>query len=254
MPRILLFTLLGLAAASAHDTWIQLNVAHAEARQPVYADLMLGNHGNNHRDFQLASKIPLTGSTLTLISPGGTITDLKPGLVDTSAEEKEGYWSARILPVTSGLHIVAHTYDAIVTYAPKRSIKGAKAFFLSGTRDGNETGSKFTTPIGHALEIIPLEDPTVLHSGDKLGARVLFKGQPLKDTVISCIPRGKELAGEFDGDHETKTNDKGEAILPLPEANIYLIVTHLKAPAETGESYSAGTEYSAALTVWVGVK
>lgn len=237
--------------ASGHDTWVQLNVARAEASQPVFADLMLGNHGNNHRDFQMASTIPLDASTLELIAPDGTKSDLKGKLIPTAAEEKEGFWSTLVSPTGPGLYCVAHTYDAVVTYAPKRVIKGAKSYFTSGPVASTQAFSK---PIGHALEIIPLVDPTNLSAGGKLKVKILFKGEPLKDAIVSCIPRGKELDTDFDPNHEAKTSESGEAELPLPEPNIYLVVTHVKAPQETGETHSAGTDYSATLTLHVGFK
>ena len=45
--------------ANAHDTWVEVNSAEVRLGQVVHVDLKLGNHGNNHRDFKLASKITL---------------------------------------------------------------------------------------------------------------------------------------------------------------------------------------------------
>ena len=254
MKRLMLAVLLLPATGLAHDPWVQLNTSRQEPKQPVYADLMLGNHGNNHRDFLLAGKIPLKGSTLSLISGKGTVTDLKPGIADAGSEEKEGFWSVKIPSQPGGLYCVAHTYDAVVTYAPKRVLKTGKAFFFSTAPDGSGVINKFSQPIGHPLEIIPLEDPTKLAAGGNLDVRVLFKGQPLKDVVVSCIPQGKELADGFDAAHEARTGSNGGAELPLPEANRYLVVVHRKAPGETGEGYSAGSEYAATLSLLVGEK
>lgn len=254
MKHPLLAALLLPFSASAHDPWVQVNTLKQEPKQPIYADLMLGNHGNNHRDFLLASKIPLNGSTLSLIGSNGIATDLKPSIIDTGSEEKEGFWSVKIPPQPSGLYCVAHTYDAVVTYAPKRVLKSAKSYFLSVQPDENKTGNLFSKPLGHPLELVVLNDPSKLSAGDQLNIRVIFKGQPLKDAVVSCIPRGVELAEEFDGNHEARTDEQGEAALPLPEANRYLVVVHRKAPEETGETYSAGTEYAATLTLLVSEK
>ena len=132
MTRLFLLGLLSVLPLQAHDTWVQLNVSKAQAGEPVFADLMLGNHGNQHRDFKLDSKIPLEGTTLALLAEDGKSTDLKAGLIDMGSAEKEGFWSAKILPAGEGIFCVAHTYDAVVTYAPKRAIKSAKAFFSMG--------------------------------------------------------------------------------------------------------------------------
>lgn len=253
MNRLLLAALLVSSSAFAHDPWIQLNSAKQEPKQPIYADLMLGNHGNNHRDFLLAGKIPLKGSTLSLISSNGQATDLKPDIVDAGSEEKEGYWSVKIPTQPSGLHCVAHLYDAVVTYAPKRVLKGAKSYFITLPDPSGQTDS-FTKPLGHPLEIVPLVNPTTLSAGDPVKVKVLFKGMPLADAVVSCIPRGVELETEFDPKHEARTNAGGEAELPVATANRYLIVAHRKAPEETGDGYSAGTEYAATLTLIVAEK
>lgn len=251
MKCLLILAMLGTLPLSAHDTWVQLNLANAHPGQLIFVDLMLGNHGNGHRDFKLDSKIPLAGTTLVLISPDGTSADLKPTLIDQGSEEKEGYWSAKIEPAGEGIFCVAHTYDAVVTYAPKRAIKSAKAFFATGE---TSTIDSFSKPLGHPLEIVPLDDPTKLKAGEKFAVKVLFKGEPLNDAVVSFIPRGAELEGEFDPAHEARTQTGGAATQTLAEANVYLIVVHQKAPAETGDTYSAGTEYGATLTVQVSPK
>jgi len=236
--------------SSAHDSWVQVNTLASPIGQPVYADLMLGNHGNHHRDFKLASKIPLKGSTLVLIAPDGAETDLKERLFDEGMAEKEGYWSTRFFPHTPGLYCLAHTYDAVVSYAPKRALKSGKTYFDC---EGEAAAFK-PRALGHPLEIVPLQDPTGLRAGDSLPVRVLLRGEPLADTVVSAIPKGVMLAGEFDPAHEARTDARGEARLPLAEANRYLFVVHHKAPEETGKDYQDGTEYGATLTVMVRAK
>src|SRR2546421_205751 len=54
--------------AWAHDTWVQTNTNVVRAGDNVHIDLMLGNHGNDHRDFKLASKIDLAGTTFEVLA------------------------------------------------------------------------------------------------------------------------------------------------------------------------------------------
>lgn len=70
-------------AALAHDTWVQTNSSIVRTGDVVHIDLMLGNHGNEHRDFKIAGKLSLEGATLELIDPEGKHFDLKERLVDT---------------------------------------------------------------------------------------------------------------------------------------------------------------------------
>ena len=40
----------------AHDLWLQTNTTVVRTGDVVHIDCMLGNHGNDHRDFKLAGK------------------------------------------------------------------------------------------------------------------------------------------------------------------------------------------------------
>ena len=51
-----LAAVLAAGSASAHDPWVQTNTNLVRTGDAVHIDLMLGNHGNDHRDFKLASK------------------------------------------------------------------------------------------------------------------------------------------------------------------------------------------------------
>src|SRR5687768_11944118 len=117
--------------ASAHDTWVQTNTNIVRAGDVVYVDLMLGNHGNDHRDFKVAGKADIEAVTLAVIAPDGTKTDLKPSLIDQGYAPKEGYWTAKYQTDKPGLYTVAHTSDAVVTYAPKRSVKSGKTYVVA---------------------------------------------------------------------------------------------------------------------------
>ena len=251
MKRFFIAFALGILPLQAHDSWVEVAASEVKPGQTLYADLMLGNHGNHHRDFKLAGKIPLERSTFSMISPSGEVTNLKSGLIDRGMEPQEGYWTVKLNHAASGIYRLIHTYDAVVSYAPKRAIKSAKTFFASG-RAPAETGDPiYIKPDGLPLEIIPLDDPTQLRRDGKLLVKVLFKGEPLKDAVISCIPRGTTLRPDFDPEYETRTAANGGAKFTLSQPDEYLISVKVDAPAETGETYSAGTEYGATMTFWV---
>ena len=72
MKRLLLLIALATpTTALAHDTWVQTNTNVVRTGDVVHIDLMLGNHGNEHRDFKLAGKLTLSGATLEMIDPTG---------------------------------------------------------------------------------------------------------------------------------------------------------------------------------------
>src|SRR3954466_11896165 len=90
------------AAAGAHDTWVQTNTNVVRAGDAVHLDLMLGNHGNDHRDFKQAGKADLSASTLAVVAPDGKRYDLKDRLLDTGYTPAEGHWTARFTATAPG--------------------------------------------------------------------------------------------------------------------------------------------------------
>ncbi|MGH7172850.1 MAG: DUF4198 domain-containing protein [Gemmataceae bacterium] len=245
---------LALAAAlSAHDTWVQTNTNVVRVGDNVHIDLMLGNHGNNHRDFKLASKIDLEGCTLTIVAPDGKRYDLKDRLTDTGYTPKEGYWTVPFSAAKPGLYLIAHTRDKVVSYAPTRSIKSAKTFFLVSKSLDNvpRDNPGFDKVLGHALELVPETNPvTPMGPGTPIKVKLLYKGKPMADAQVSFIPRGATLTEDFDPRYERKTDKNGRASFTPKEGNYYLVVAHHLEPKESGEKYQS-TKYSATLTVLV---
>ncbi|MES2790809.1 MAG: DUF4198 domain-containing protein [Planctomycetota bacterium] len=196
MPRILLsgcVVLLLASAAWAHDTWVQTNTNLIRVRDAVHIDLMLGNHGNDHRDFKLASKIDLAGSELKVHAPNAKVYDVKDQLRDLGYAPKEGFWSTKFATAEPGVYVVEHTADRVVNHGkPVRSIRSAKSFFLA-----SESLDKvpvdvpgFEKPLGHALELVPVTSPVApMGPGKPIQVRVLLKGKPLANGRVSFIPK-----------------------------------------------------------------
>jgi uncharacterized GH25 family protein len=241
-----------LHSARAHDTWLETNTNLVRVGDAVHVDLMLGNHGNDHRDLKLAGKVDPSTCTLEVIGPDGKATDIKDRLVDRGAGPKEGFWSAIYTAAAPGTHLVAQASDAVVKYAPKRSIKSAKAIFVASTsldRPPVENPG-FDRALGHALEIVPTRNPvTPMGPGTPIVVKVFLKGQPLADARVSFIPRGVTLKEGFDERYERKTDERGEANFEPDEANSHLIVVHHETH-EKGVGYETAS-YSATLTVFV---
>lgn len=250
----LLLSLAFPIAVSAHDTWVQTNTHLVRVGDAIHVDLMLGNHGNDHRDFKLAGKFDPAGGKLAVTAPSGKRYELNDRLVDLGYAPKEGFHSAKIALAEEGLHIVGHASDRIVNHGqPERSLKSAKAFFVvSPTLDKvNPDHPGFDKPLGHPLEIVPMVNPvTPMGPGQEIRVRVLLKDKPLANARVSFIPRGETLAEEFDERFERKTDAAGEASWTPTEGNYHLVVVHHVADDEKADEY-VRTKYSATLTVFV---
>lgn len=235
----------------AHDTWVETNAAIVRTGDVVHVELRLGNHGNDHRDFKLASKIDLAKCTFAVIDPDGKNYDLKPQAIDTGYAPKEGYWSARFVPAKPGIYTVTHTADA--GHLTTRGVKGGKTFFVvSDTLDKiKPSTSGFANAQGHALELIADANPvTPMGPGVPIKVRVLYRGKPLADAKVSFVPQGVTLAEGFDSQYERKTDAEGRASFTPKEGNRYLVVAHQHEADEQGPGYDR-THYSATLTVYV---
>lgn len=240
-------------AASAHDTWVQTNTNVIRTGDAVHVDLMLGNHGNNHRDFKLASKISLDGVTLRLHGPKGTPIDLASRLVDVGYTPKEGFWTTKIGVTEPGLYLIEQHAVGIVNHGkPIRSVRSAKTFFVAAKSLAEipHENPGFDKVLGHGLELIP-EANTVTPMGPDVPIRVkvLFEGKPLAGAKVSFIPRGIALSEGFDATYERTTNDNGRAMFSPKEGNYYLVVVHHETP-EKGTGYES-CKYAATLTVFV---
>jgi uncharacterized GH25 family protein len=254
LSRITLaIVLLAAAAARAHDTWVQTNTNIVRVGDAVHVDLLLGNHGNDHRDFKLASKVDPAAITLNVIAPDGKAHDLKPSLADLGYAPKEGFWTTRFVTDQPGLYTIAQTSDAVVSYAPTRSIKSGKAYFVASKSMDNVPVNNpgFDKPLGHALELVPLTNPvTPMGPGTPLKVKLLFKGKPMAGETIAFIPRGQTLKEGFDEQFERKTDKDGVATFEPKDANYYLIVAHRADDTEAGQGYTS-TKYSATISLFV---
>jgi uncharacterized GH25 family protein len=255
MIRTVLLVAITLASpVLAHDTWVETNTNVVRMGDAVYVDLRLGNHGNDHRDFKLASKVDLAACTLNVIAPDGTSYDLMDRLADLGYAPKEGYWCGKFVAAEPGLYAISHTVDKLVNHGtPARSIKSGKTFFVvSPSLDRISTElTGFDRPLGHALELVPTANPiTPMGPGVPIKVQLLFKGQPLADARVSFIPRGETLREGFDDRYERMTDADGRTSFIPTTGNEYLAVVHHRVDDEKGAGYDA-TTYSATLTVFV---
>ncbi|WP_164101017.1 DUF4198 domain-containing protein [Candidatus Laterigemmans baculatus] len=247
----LFLLLVSASVAHAHDTWVQTNTNLTRVGDLVHVDLMLGNHGNEHRDFKLASKISLDPCTLSVLTPSGESYDLKPDLIDTGYAPKEGFWSARFVTGAPGLHCVVHTLDTL--HRTTRAIKSSKTYFLASDSldQVSSSGADFDAPLGHPLELVLQSHPVRnVGPGQPIRVQVLYEGQPLEDARVSFIPRGQALAEGFDKEYERMADEQGLASFTPREGNYYLVVVHHRAHDQKGDGYDA-TAYSATLAIFV---
>ena len=227
--------------APAHDTWVQANAHIVRTGDAVHIDLMLGNHGNDHRDFKIAGKLSAESvGKFEVTAPDGKKYDLKPDLVDLGYAPKEGFHSAKFATNAPGLYLAAQTSDSIVNHGKLvRSVRTAKAYFLASPNldKVRSDWSGFDKPLGHGLELVPEANPVApMGPGAPIKVKLLFQGKPLADAKISFVPRGVTLKEGFDPIYERTTTSDGRAQFTPKAGNYYLVVAHREEPAPKGET------------------
>jgi uncharacterized GH25 family protein len=244
----------------AHDLWLQTNTPVVRTGDVVHIDCMLGNHGNDHRDFKLAGKAGIeTIKNLEVILPDGRRKDIRADLADLGLAPKEGFLSTRFVTSKQGVHLVAHTSDRVVNHGtPVRSLRSAKcAFVASDLLDKVPAELKgFNRSIGHPLELVPETDLARIGPGTPITVRLLLDGKPAEGVKVSFIPRGVTLKEGTDPDYERITDKNGGATFAPKVGTYHLIVAHIEKPGKgtlAGQDYEA-TKYSATLSVLVPQK
>jgi len=250
---LLLALLTWVDVALAHDAWLQTNTNIARSGDTIHLDLMLGNHGNDHRDFKLAGKLNLEGAAVSVAGPSGAALDLKPTLADVGYSPQEGFWAVRFQPQEPGLYVVGYLADQVMSYGPVRSVKGAKAYFVASPSLDRVPPDNpgFDRQLGHPLELVPLANPvTPMGPGVPIRLRLLYRGKPLADARVSFIPRGTTLSEQQDATYDRSSDADGRVSFTPTFGNQYLVAAHHENPNESGKGYNR-TKYSATLCVFV---
>lgn len=82
-------------------------------------------------------------------------------------------------------------------------------------------------PLGHKLEIVPLENLHSKQPGNTLNVQVLFNGQPLKNANLCWDhpDNGEKFTGQ------ASTNDEGQVVVPISQAGLMTLrLVHMTRP------------------------
>ncbi|MEP3421258.1 MAG: DUF4198 domain-containing protein [Erythrobacter sp.] len=241
------------AASAAHSFWIEPAQHDPQVDEEVRVTFRVGDAGEA-RDWGLYWERIVA---LRLYGPNGTIDQQhavrttqrgERGTVRLSVPEPGSY----VLGFESNVSfsdLEAQRFDdyvdgqALTAIAAHREATGTTG--VNGTElyarrakaliqvDGVET-ENITTPIGHTLEIVPLESPFALNAGDPLPIQVLWRGAPLEGVRI-------EVVRPF-ADYETTiltTDADGKASFELKHGSRYLVsaVWGVPAPHDSRADY-----------------
>jgi uncharacterized GH25 family protein len=126
-----------------------------------------------------------------------------------------------------------------------RSQMFAKALLISG-----EDVDRVPEPLGHEIEIVPVEAPAAWRSGEDTAFRVLFQGKPLRNADLVATHIGFKPDGAWC--FATATNADGIAVVRPSQAGTWVlrVKTQRPAPQEQRGEYDVES-YTATLVLEV---
>jgi uncharacterized GH25 family protein len=267
MQKIKKYTVLSLVlgiclwcpvVTSAHTMWINASDYNPEvypkygARTNVYFGY--GHHypvddflsADHLQEFSLISSDG--GRKKITPNPGGylatQISFEQPGGYIVSAVMKPGFYTMYI-----GNGEIHHKLG------PKTGLTGVilSLYYEQYTKSlisvGKNKNTDFSKPIGHKLEIVPIENPYELHGCGEhfLSVQVLFEDSPARFCKVYATYSGFSTADDFA--YTTSTNGEGIAKIRLTHWGPWLIKTEIKLPAtEEFKDKCNELHYTATLT------
>ena len=212
------------STAQAHFPWI--NLADYTPNQGATVNLTIGN--GHQYPFDGFLKMDALES-ITLIGPGAKAPAVK-AVSDLELQTEEGLSQ-------EGAYIVAAVqkpgYYTKTTQGTKRTSKKGLSGVISSSHSQKcmkavlnlGKGGRVDKVLGHAIEIVPLENPGNLKIGDYLPIRVLAEGKPISTDVLATYAGFSTDKSTFA--YATRTDREGQGRIRILHPGIWLIkVSH----------------------------
>lgn len=131
---------------------------------------------------------------------------------------------------------LAERYDREGAYPKSDSVTQSSAKFAKTVLEVGANGPRaFSRTVGHALELVAVNDPATLRAGDTLVVRLLYRGRALPHAHLhaGAAPRDStETAAHRD--LSIRTGDDGSARVPLSREGLWNVRSLHGAPAPGG--------------------
>ncbi|OPL14048.1 MAG: hypothetical protein AVO34_05980 [Firmicutes bacterium ML8_F2] len=112
---------------------------------------------------------------------------------------------------------------------------------------GQPHAEDFNVPVGHGIEIVPMENPFLKKTGDTLRLKVLHKGKPARFCQVSATYVGFSTGEDYA--YSNKTDRNGETVIRLLHPGQWIVLASVRKPAgEELRGKCLETKYSASLS------
>jgi uncharacterized GH25 family protein len=114
---------------------------------------------------------------------------------------------------------------------------------------GEPHAGDFSAPVGHGIEIVPLENPFLKKAGDTLRLKVLHRGKPARFCQVSATYVGFSTGEDYA--YSNKTDSNGETVIRLVHQGQWIVLASVRKPADEAlrgkcleEKYSASLSFA----------
>ena len=160
-----------------------------------------------------------------------------------------------------GAPALAERYEREGAYPKTDSVTQVSAKFAKTMVEVGRDGPRaFAKTVGHALELVPAGDPSMLRAGDTLVVRLLYHGQPVAGAHLhaGAAPHGVTATSDSappavpaEKDVSVETGPDGTARIPVGAHGLWNVRT-LYAAAASGAGNGTWEVYFATLVFSVG--
>ena len=235
---LVISTIIFASQSMAHDLWATMD-SYQMAQNKIASATVYSSH---HFPAPVADIIPPERMEQFLfVSPDGqqtVATSNGKGVYDSKAVfAKAGTYLAMALPVNGFATKTPEGYqrgksrkDVKNPITCSHSQKFAKAVFSVGKPGGDA----YSKPLGHAMEIIPLKDPSLLKTGGVLPVKVLLEGKPFRTFVYGTYVGFSENPDTFA--YTTRADKDGLAEIKIVQDGVWVLI------AKAEENYPDASE------------
>ena len=246
--HLFVLTLLTVPKALAHDFWLAPETFTLASPGQTKVKFLIGHHGHVEPwDLQQTRVVTLehhhSQGSVDMAANVIPQTRFADGFATTSTL-KEGTNVIGFVSAHSTSTLAASKFNQYVEDAGLLLV--AEHRIANGTEDsagveiysrrakavvqvGNTLSDNVLAPLGHTLEILPLQHTGSLQAGEKLNIKVLFDGKPLSGAKVTL----EVLNSQDKFDLAIVTNDRGQGSLNIPSTGEFKLNTIWGVPLES---------------------
>lgn len=256
------------AAVAAHEFWISAASWRVPPGQRATILVNVGDRFPSATSFTAPERVEsvrLVGPTGETPIPGPFRREKDSLAADVQAPGQPGTYIAVVTIKPRVLEIKASDFETYLAHEGLDGVVAERRRAGESGKPGRERYSRYgktllrvgdattighvTRPVGLAVEIVPLTDPTTLRAGDRCRFRLLFEGKPIAGAKVGAIYASATTKPD-EWPLTARTDARGEVEFTLNDPGPWLVraVHMVRRTEQTGAEAADWESYWASLS------